>query len=145
MRFLWEAAPVPRPSSTHSCPAAGFPRPTRLSLILAPSGALGPKVAGPFRTSSTGGGGGMSAWLPGLPLFSFPGAAQWGILARRAHDSQEGSGRWGQPPRGGSSPSPPLSQMLKMSPIASQLVQEGAVPRPLHWSSLVTSSINGEL
>lgn len=58
MRFLWEAAPVPRPSSTHSCPAAGFPRPALLSLILAPSGALGPKVAGPFRTSSTGGGAG---------------------------------------------------------------------------------------
>ena len=70
MRFLWEAAPVPRPSSAHSCPAAGFPRPARLSLILAPSGALGPKVAGPFRTSSTGGGGGVSlAPRPASPQF----------------------------------------------------------------------------
>ena len=145
MRFLWELAPVPHPSSTRSCPAAGSLRSARLSLILALSGALGPKVAGPCGTSSAG------WWRRGQPgsqacLASvFPGEAEWGILAWRAHDSQEGSGGWGQPPRGGSPPSPPLSQMLKMSPVASQLVQEGSLPSPLHWSSLVTSSISGAL
>lgn len=78
---------MPHPSATCSCPAAGPPRPARLSLILAPSGALGPKVAGLFGTSSAG------RWRSGQPgsqacLSSvFPGAAEWGILAWRAHDS----------------------------------------------------------
>ena len=71
---------MPHPSATCSCPAAGPPRPARLSLILAPSGALGPKVAGLFGTSSAG------RWRSGQPgsqacLSSvFPGAAEWGSL-----------------------------------------------------------------
>lgn len=94
--------------------------------------------------AALGGGGVVSlAPRPASPQFFL--VQQSGESSPGGPMTQEGSGGWGQPPRRGSPPSPPLSQMSKMSPVASQLVQEGSVPRLLRWSSLVTSSINGEL
>lgn len=82
--------------------------------------------------AALGGGGAVSlAPRPASPRFFL--VQQSGESSPGGPMTQEGSGGWGQPPRRGFPPSPPLSQMSKISPLASQLVQEGSVPRHLRW------------